>query len=198
LEVRAAVKVLKAPDGSWRVAGPNAKGAVSPSEINHSSVPYPKRRDEKTADNNYAGVTIEYAEQITTLSLICLRRLRFPLGGTANGETDQVARAVLAALGLCSATLAFESGVGLRSRGLLWPNGPMIWELLDRPGLPPQTFALDGAQAVALLNEAIDAAKNADLPWRDAPVVLKPSAELLKLVRLSQLQATKEGAEEGA
>lgn len=197
LEVRSAVKVLKTGDGSWRVAEPTARGVVSPSEINHSSVPYPKRRDEKTAENNYAGVTIEYAEQITTLSLIGLRRLRFPVGGAANGEADQAARAVLAALGLCAATLAFQSGVGLRSRSLLWPDGPMIWDLLDRPGSPPRTFDLDGAKAVTLLNDAIGAAKNAGLPWREAPVVLKPSAELLKLVRLSQLQATKEAAEEG-
>lgn len=88
LEVRAAVRVQKSPDGSWKVADPKAKGVVTPSEINHSSVPYPKRRDQKADDNNYAGVTIEYAEQITTLSLICLRRLRFPLNGKSRAETD--------------------------------------------------------------------------------------------------------------
>lgn len=198
LEIRAAVKVQKHADGSWNVSDPKAKGVVSPSEINHSSVPYPKRRDQKSEDNYYAGATIEYAEQTTTLSLICLRRLRFPFNGKNGDATDQAARTVLAALGLCGATLAFEAGVGLRSRSLLWPDDPMVWELLERPGATPRKFELTGEQAVALLNEAIGAARQSGLIWRDEPVVLKPSAELLKLVRLSQLQATKEPAEQGA
>jgi len=107
LEVRANVKVQKNADGSWAVVDPKTKGAVSPSEINHSSVPYPKRRDQKADDNYYAGVTLEYAEQVTTLSLIALRRLRFPINGTPTDQSDQAARTLLAALGLCAATLAF-------------------------------------------------------------------------------------------
>lgn len=198
LEIRAAVKVQKDADGSWQVADPRAKGVVAPSEINHSSVPYPKRRDQKADDNYYAGTTIEYAEQTTTLSMICLHRLKFPIDGKTSDATDHAARAVLAALGLCAAALAFEAGVGLRSRSLLWPEEPMSWELLERPGSKPREFALTGDQAVALLNEAIGAARTGGLPWREEPVVLKPSAELLKLVRLSQLQATKELAEAGA
>ncbi len=197
LEIRAAVKVQKGADGSWKVADPKAKGVVAPSQINHSSVPYPERGDKKADDNYYAGTTIEYAEQTTTLSMICLRRLKFPIDGKTGHATDYAARTVLAALGLCGATLAFETGVGLRSRSLLWPEGPMHWELLERPGAKPREFALTGEQAVALLNEAIDTARTSGLPWRDEPVVLKPSAELLKLVRLSQLQATKEPAEAG-
>lgn len=193
LEIRAAVKVQKNADGSWIVSDPKAKGVVAPSEINHSSVPYPKRRDQKTDENYYGGATIEYAEQTTTLSLICLRRLRFPLDGKAGDATDQAARTVLAALGLCGAVLAFEAGVGLRSRSLLWPDGPMVWELLERPGTAPRGFELTRERAVTLFGEAISAAKESGLNWREEPVALKPSAELLKLVRLSQLQATKEG-----
>ena len=195
LEIRAAVKVHKSADGSWQVSDPKAKGVVSPSAINHSSVPYPKHPDRKTEDNHYAGATIEYAEQTTTLSLICLRRLRFPLNGKSGDATDLAACTVLAALGLCGATLAFEGGAGLRSRSLLWPDGPMVWELLQRPGSPPRAFELTSAQAVKLLNEAIVAARQNGLIWRKEPVVLRPSAELLKLVRLSQLQATKEATE---
>lgn len=198
LEIRAAVKVQKNADGSWKVSDPKAKGVVAPSKINHSSVTYPERRDQKTEDNNYAGATIEYAVQTTTLSLICLRRLRFPLNGKADDALDQAARTVLAALGLCGATLAFEAGVGLRSRSLLWPDGPMVWELLERPGTKPREFELTGDQAVALLGEAVDAGRQSGLTWREESLPLKPSAELLKLVRLSQLQATKEGTEGGA
>jgi len=191
--------VRKSADKRWAVATPDAKGKdiVSPSEVNHSSVPFPKQRDKKTDDNYYDGVTIEYAEQTTTLSLIGLRRLRFPVKGLQAIGIDVTARTVLAALGLCAATLAFESGIGLRSRCLLWPEGPMKWELLLRPGHEPCTFEMTGDQAVALLTEAI-AEKDAKLPWREDPVVLKPSTELLELVRLSQLEATKESAGQGS
>jgi CRISPR-associated protein Csb1 len=195
LGVRAAVKVRKFADKRWKIADPGEKGKdiVSPSEVNHSSVPFPKQREKKTDENYYDGVTIEYAEQVTTLSLICLRRLCFPVNGSRNDATDATARTVLAALGLCSATLAFESGMGLRSRCLLWPDEPMEWELLDKPGQEPRKFELRSDQAVALLKQTISA-KDANLPWREEPVVLAPSTKLLKLVRLSQLEATKEGA----
>lgn len=144
------------------------------------------------------GVTVEYAEQMTTLSLICLRRLRFPVNEVSDKALNDAARTVLAALGLCAAALAFESGLGLRSRCLLWPDAEMEWDLLDRPGAEPKTYSLTAEQAIDLLNESVAAAKAAGLPWREEPVLLKPSSELLKLVRLSQIEATKEGAEEGS
>lgn len=202
LEIRAAIKVQKNADKSYFVADdPKSKTKdaklVSPSEVNHSSVTFPTIRDRKTEENYYSGVTIEYAEQTTTLSLICLRRLRFPNNGNINPDTEAAARTVLTALGLCAATLAFESGMGLRSRCLLWPEGPMEWELLDRPGVNTKKYLLTADEAIALLNEAITVAKKANLPWEEKPIILKPSTELLKLVRLSQLEATKEGSNEG-
>lgn len=193
LEIRAAVKVLKAADNSYSVADADAEGGVSPSEVNHSSVPFPKVGDHKTDDNYHSGVTIEYAEQTTTLSLICLRRLRFPINGEASAEVDAAARTVLAALGLAAATLAFEAGMGLRSRCLLWPDGPMEWELLEKPGEPPQKFPLTGDAAIDLLKAAIEEAKRAGLSWEDT-LTLKPSAQLLKLVRRSQLEAVKDAS----
>ncbi len=197
LEIRAAIKVKKSSDTSWTVAAPDAKGKdiVAPSNVNHSSVPFPKQREKKTDENSYDGVTIEYAEQTTTLSLICLRRLRFPINGAPTAETDAAARTVLAALGLAAATLAFESGVGLRSRCLLWPNGPMEWEILEHPGATPAKLSLTGDAAIKLLNDAIASAKAVNLPWSEEPIPLKPSQELVKLVRLSQLEATKESGE---
>lgn len=188
LEVRAAVKVIKNPDKSWRMAQEQEAGATEPSKINHSSVPF---------DSRNSGVTIEYAEQTTTLSLIVLRRLRFPVNGAATEDSDVAARTVLAALGLAAATLAFESGIGLRSRCLLWPEGPMTWELLDKPGEPPKKFAVSSDQAVEILKQAITAAKAANLPWPEQPVTLKPSSNLVELVRRSQLEATKEEADTG-
>lgn len=197
LEIRAAVNVKKSADTSWTVAPSDAKGkdVVAPSKVNHSSVPFPKQRDKKTEENTYDGVTIGYAEQTTTLSLICLRRLRFPVSGTPSADTDAAARTVLAALGLAAATMAFESGMGLRSRCLLWPDGPMEWELLERPGATPAKFSLTGDAAIKLLNDAIASAEAVKLPWPKVPILLKPSQELVKLVRLSQLEATKESGE---
>jgi CRISPR-associated protein Csb1 len=188
LEIRAAVKVVKNADKSWRIAQDKEKGATEPSKINHSSVPF---------DVANSGVTVEYAEHTTTLSLIVLRRLRFPIDGNANADTSVAARTVLAALGLTAATLAFESGIGLRSRCLLWPEGPMTWELLDRPGQIPEQYQLSGDQAVSVLKDAISAAQQKKLPWAEAPLELKPSDDLVELVRRSQLQATKEEAEAG-
>jgi CRISPR-associated protein Csb1 len=194
LEIRATAKVQKRENNSYSVIDDkNVKGAVSPSKVNHSSVPFPEVKDRKTDNNRYSGATIEYAEQFTTLSLICLRRLRFPINGKANTKADTAARTVLAALGLSAATLAFESGMGLRSRCLLWPDEPMEWELLARPGEAPRKFSLTADEAVALLNAAIEAASKTALPWESEPVSLEPSAQLLKLVRRSQLEAVKEG-----
>lgn len=205
LEIRAAVKVLKAADKSWSVADPRAKGAVPPSKVNHSSVPFPEQRTEKTDENHYAGVTLEYAEQITTLSLIVLRRLRFPLERKEDEkdeeycrrctEADGAARTVLAALGLCAATLAFENGMGLRSRCLLWPDGPMTWELLAKPGEAPQPYSLTADEAVAILTDAAEKAAATGLAWATAPLRLQPQPKLVELVRLSQVEATKEAGE---
>ena len=196
LEARAAVKVIKNADKSWRMAQGQEKngrkvwesGATEPSKINHSSVPF---------DSKNSGVTIEYAEQTTTLSLIVLRKLRFPINGGGTQDRDVAAHTVLAALGLAAATLAFESGMGLRSRCLLWPDGPMTWELLDKPGQAPKPFAVSGDQALEILKQAVAAAKIAELPWPEAAVALKPSRDLIKLVRRSQLEATKEEADTG-
>lgn len=189
LEISKNVPVLRNEDRSLRrVAEANERGAVRPSEINHSSVPF---------ESPNSGVTVEYAEQVTTLSLICLRRLHFPINGGVTHQTDQAARTVLAALGLCGATLAFEAGVGLRSRSLLWPDGPMIWQLLERPGTEPRQFSFTAEEAVDLLRDAVRKARESGLTWSEEPVQLKPSAELLKLVRLSQLQAMQEAAEQG-
>jgi CRISPR-associated protein Csb1 len=192
------VAVIPSEDRTaFRVAEGRNRG-VRPSELGLASVPFPKQTDQKTRENYYDGVTIEYAEQTTTLSLICLRRLRFPLNGQPpQDEVDVAARTVLAALGLCAATLAFEAGTDLRSRCLLWPDGPMVWELLARPGAEPEQFLLTGKAAVDLLNEAVKQAKDKGLPWPEEPLVLKPSAELVKLVRLSQIEAAKKAGESG-
>jgi CRISPR-associated protein Csb1 len=189
LNISKSVAIRRKPDGDWEVAGvTKEKGLERPSEINHRNVPF---------DTDNTGVTIEYAEQTTTLSLIVLRRLCFPAIATepSKPEVDDAARAVIAALGLCAATLAFETGMGLRSRCLLWPEGPLTWELLEKPGAEPAKFSLDRASAIALLNDARAAAENAGIEWRKEPLVLEPKSDLVKLVRLSQEELVKKGVE---
>ncbi len=144
------------------------------------------------------GVTIEYAEQVTTLSLIVLRRLGLTVSKKKGEDekaftirlkqAEEAGRTVLAALGLCAATLAFESGMALRSRCLLWPEAPLEWELLDTPGAKePKVFSLTGKDATELLQNAVIAATEAGLEWEELPIVLLPQAKLVELVRKSQL-----------
>lgn len=188
LQIRAGAQVIKAKDGSWTNATEKkAKGAVSPSEINHGNIP---------PDIAAGGVTIRHAMQTTVISMPGLRRLRFPIDGELSVQVDDAARTVLAALGLCVATLAAETGFDLRSRCLLWPTAPMKWEILATPGKTPVDFTLDSDSAIKLLKDAVKEATAAGLPWRTEPVVLKPSPNFVRLLQRSQeLAATGESAE---
>ncbi len=186
LEASKEVSILKSADGSWRVAeDPSTRGALRPAQVNHGSVPF---------ENENAGVTVSHAEQATTLSLICLRRLRFPVDQVKSDqkEVDVCGQAVLAALALCAASLAFEGGMGLRSRCLLWPDDPMQWELLTKPGEKEKRFVLSSAAAKKLLADALAAAEQAGLTWQEKSTTLKPAEELVKLVRLSQQERLKQ------
>lgn len=175
LNVSKQALVKKIDERRWEnveSAGKTApKGTIRPSEINHGNVPF---------DGDNAGVTVDYCEQTTTLSLIALRRLRFPDANQKRTvERDRAAQTVLAALGLCGAAMAADEGLDLRSRCLLWPEEPMTWELLATPGSEPETFELGSEAALDLLNEAVAAAKKAGMTWRSEPIQLTPSKELV-------------------
>jgi CRISPR-associated protein Csb1 len=148
-----------------------------PSEANHGNV---------TPTITVGGFTIGKAVQTSVLSLAALRRLRFPLNGSADSDplVDNVGRTALAALGLAAATLV-RGDCDLRSRCQLFPQQQPVWELLDTPGETPPQFSLPPDQAVELLNAAVDEAENLQLPW-EGEIELKPSDELVELVRRSQ------------
>lgn len=185
LQVRRGAMVLKGKD-SWKLAdSDNAKGAVSPSEINHGNIP---------PDVAEGSVTIAYAEHTAVLSLPQLRRLHFPIDGQLDAARDDAARTVLAALALVGLTLSLERGADLRSRCLLFPEAPIEFELLETPG-KPETFSLNSEQAIALLDSAVDAAAKLGLTWQTEPVTLTPSPELIALVKKSQQLAA--AGEEG-
>ena len=189
LGMRAAAKVVKKPDGSYELAGEKAKDAVSPSEVNHGNIP---------PDIQDGGATIDYAEQVTVLSLPALRRLRFPVDGKTTPARDNAGRTVLAALALTAAALAAESGFDLRSRCLLWPEGALTWELLQTPGKEPEKFTLTSADAIELLKAAVAAAEKEGLAWFGETIQLKPAPNLVALLKRSQEIAAKTVADDRA
>jgi CRISPR-associated protein Csb1 len=195
-----------AKDGGWTLDASNAKIEKGkpvvlgkdgrPSEANHGNVaPSLSDRDRQTGEYLGGGVTVASAEQTTVISLPALRRLRFPVNGTLDPEVDAAAWAVLVALGLAAAALADDAGLDLRSRCLLFPEHDLIWELLDRNSGGEFTLLAD--EAIALFHEAVDAARDAGLPWREQALVLTPSDPLVKLVVKSQQLAAKQGGDEG-
>ena len=184
--MRAAAKVIKHPDGAYELADEKAKGAVSPSEVNHGNIP-----PDITKPGGAGGVTLDYAEQTVVLSLPALRKLRFPVDGETTPERDAAARTVLAALALTAATLAAESGFDLRSRCLLWPTEVMEWELLEMPGKPPAAVRLTAAEAVELLRESVASAEKLGLFWQSEPVKLTPSPNLVALLERSRTSRPK-------
>ena len=143
------------------------------------------------------GFTISKGVQTTVLSLSALRRLRFPLNGAAESDTDTdlAARTALAALGLTAGTL-LRNDTDLRSRCQLFAESEPVWELLERPGKPPREFALESDAALELLQQAIAAARQTGLPW-EGVIELTPTPDLVELVCRSQNLASEPGAEQG-
>ena len=188
---RSAGPVYRTQDGSWTLdqaeSGERNSRGVRPSEVNHGNIA-PSIAD--------GGFTISKAVQTTVLSLPALRRLRFPLNGTGpDPQVDLAARTALAAQALFAATLVREQGADLRSRCLLHATAPVVWRLLDRPGDEPRQFDLSSGQAREVYQQAVQEARDAGLPWLEQEMVLKPSRQLLALVRQSQLLAAETGAD---
>jgi CRISPR-associated protein Csb1 len=92
-------------------------------------------------------------------------------------------------LALVGLTLSLERGCDLRSRCLLFPEGPLSFELLEVPG-KPTPIALDAKSAIDIYNKAVEAATSLKLPWQAEQITLTPSPELIALVKKSQELAT--------
>jgi CRISPR-associated protein Csb1 len=160
-----------------------------PSEVNHSNIP---------PQITPGGITISSAVHTTVLSLVAIRRLRFPLNGqdTSDPQVNVSARTVLAALGLLAAVIAREEGSDLRSRCQLVPTQEFAWELIAEPGAIPIKYKVDAETAVALFNQAVAQAREMGLPWEDI-ISLSPHPDLIKLVGRSQELAAHSETEEG-
>ena len=206
---RQAGVLYAAPDGTWtleeaeavteggkpKLLGDKGTGqAGRPSQANLGNVT-------PSVEGKAGGVTAQQIVGTTVLSLIQLRRLRFPTrpDGSAFDDAQQrdaelAARTALAALGLAAASLAFSDGFDLRSRCVLVAQGPITFELVRRDGTV-QPFELERAEALGLVAEAADHAAAAGLPWRTGELLLRPADRLVKLIRNSQ-NLTAQGAVE--
>lgn len=164
-------------DEIWAGIAKNRKKFEKPSRLNHSSVIWPE--DSKPA---HGGVTCDYIQQSTTLSLPALRQLGFPSG---NLERSVAAQTVLAAISLHAAALNVERGWHLRSRcDLTLDEGQTAqWDTI---GVDGGEHKLDSNTTRSLLKEAIAAAKQTGLQWHEEPIRLKPSPALADLVIKSQ------------
>ena len=180
--LRSAGPVYRTTDGGWTLeqseAAAGQRTGLRPSVVNHGNIA-PSIAD--------GGFTISNALQTTVLSLAALRRLRFPIDGSApEARTDLAARTVLASLALLAAALVREAGADLRSRCLLFPTDPFVWDLLDRPGSGETRFELPTERAREIYAQAVAEAKAAGLPWMERELALTPSPQLVDLVRHSQ------------
>lgn len=181
LSVSSRVALIRDGKGGFEVAPEKAKNPFRPSQLNHGNIVFPKQ-----GTQILGGVRCRFAEQTTVVSFGALRKLRFPVDGKGDVARDDAARTVLAAIALCAGVLATERGTSLRSRCALRAVAPRVWDLLDRPDRETESFAVDGNTAIALVNDAVAAAKAIGLPWLEEKLMLKPAPELVDLVRRSQ------------
>lgn len=165
-----------------------AEGKGKPSAVNHSNVA-------PTIDEYAGGVTFDYAEQTTVLSLPALRRLRFPtdvtgrrLDGETRADAENAARTALAALALAAVAWLRARGYDLRSRSFLVPDpgGPLTLEVLPLDGGTPTKYALTPEDAATLLGQAHDEAKALGFGWKRDPLTLKPAKKLVGLIKKSR------------
>jgi CRISPR-associated protein Csb1 len=167
-----------------RKGGDKEKGI--PSSINHGNIP-------PTIDAEAGGVTISHAEHTVVLSLAGLRRLRFQqrvdgkaIPGDQRDTAETAARTALAALALAGVVYQADNGYDLRSRSLLVPKAPLVFEVLGRDGALPKKYRLSRADAAQLLTQAASEAAAQGLGWETAPVTLRPAPKLAQLIRVSR------------
>ena len=192
-------------DKTWSLTE-KGKGGIKLSKVGLGNVT-PSLKNPDTGEYNHGGVTIQHARQITVLSLPALRRLRFPIAGKPGDsqaeakqtEANIAARTTLSALALSAVARQWASGFNLRSRCDLIPCGGLVFELLSPGHKELFTLAPDGASA--LLERTVEVAKKAELPWpvgnaqppwEDGCLTLKPSKELAAAVAQSRRLAAQE------
>lgn len=164
----------------------NRDKAGKPSSINHGNI-------KPSIESEAGGVTLDFAEQITVLSVPVLRRLRFPTDSAGNaitlerrGLAENAARTSLAALALAAVALQREDGFDLRSRCAFVAEGPLALEVVGRDGESTGPYSLSAADAAELLRQASSTAEAHGMGWSPEPVDLRPAPKLVQLIRKSR------------
>jgi CRISPR-associated protein Csb1 len=193
--------VYSVPGGGWTIdhtlAAKDAKGEPvrlkgssgepgRPSLIGHGNVT-------PSINDRTGGITADEIQATSVLSLIQLRRLRFPrtTDGTVvpderRRDVEAAGHAALAALGIAAIVLAFDDGFDLRSRCVLHATADLELELIRRGSAEIEAFRIERADALALLDEACTKSAEAGLEWEQDEIVLRPIDGLVELVRKSQ------------
>lgn len=168
-----------------------------PSHINHGNIA-------PSIDSEAGGVTLDYAQQTTVLSLPAVRRLRFPkrvdgspVDREKRAEVERAAHVTLAALGLAAVALHRDEGFDLRSRCAFVPQGDLAFEIVGRDGGVSEPYSLDSNGAAALVTAASKAAAEMGMAWDTKPIDLTPAPKLVELIRRSRVVAAQGEAEEG-
>jgi CRISPR-associated protein Csb1 len=201
LGVRSGVEIAVDDAGEWSLVGKTATGkkerakGTRPSEINHGNIliePKMAVQERVIGDKLVSqrqplkgGVTVDHALQTSVISLNALRRLRFPINGSASVEVDIAARGVLAALALAALVLGRERGSWLRSRCGLVADGARDFEFVRADG-SVEAFAADRNAAIEIYGQALETARKCGLPWHPEPVLLEPQQKLIDLIKKSR------------
>jgi CRISPR-associated protein Csb1 len=199
------------PDDLEKDATGNPKkfGKGKPSDINHGNVTpdlnrFGDRRDvsnkhldqlldilksepaNPTAIKAFAvrpgGVTIDHALHTWTLSVTQLRRLRFPVDENHDEDRNTRVRTVLAALAIYALALQRERGYWLRSRCELIPDIGAELTQLNTDGSDSSFDVPKVKIARLLLDHALG---DAAIKWQPTVIRLTPTAQLRRLVELS-------------
>jgi CRISPR-associated protein Csb1 len=167
------VPVYKGAFASDWSSSPGEKGQkkAKPSDINHGNIP-------PSVDE--LGVTVDYAEHSFVVGFAALRRLRF-----GDETRNQIALALLAALGLVAHFAQVRQGYALRSRCNLVCDGMAPLELVRFDGKVEEVdMDLDAAER--LYREAVKAAASAGFTLSSEPLHLTPQEKLVYLVKQSR------------
>jgi len=183
------VEIYKAgsPSERWTLdaaAAENEKNGkpktLAPSDVVHGNIT-------PSVNEIGGGVTISHAVQTTVISLIALRRLRFPLDNLAsNPEIDFAARTLLAALALVGIAYLRDEGYDLRSRCLLIPEKPPVYEMVPSDGSAPVSISLSAREATGIFMHAAADARKCGLPWTNSKIFLRPAPKLVQLIKKSR------------
>ena len=174
-----------------------AEGKGKASAINHGNIT-------PSLDAGAGGITFDYGQQVTVLSLAALRKLQFvkdvsgaTLPADSRGNTEVAARTALAALALIGVALARDRGLDLRSRALLVPEtgSTTALELLPGDGSMARRFSFATQDVLALARAAAEAASAQQMAWQRQPLRLAPMPKLVALIRESRRRAAQSDGE---